>query len=257
MLFPERRFLDCFDAVAAAGFCGIEYLGPYDFPNAEIASRLKANGLTQMVFNLPAGDWAKGDRGIACHPDRVAEYRASVGNAIDCAPALDFFIVNCFAGIKPPDVTEAEARRDLVDNHRHAADELQSEGIELVVEPINRCDIPGFFLSRSTQILAVIDENGSTYPKLQYSIYHMQRMEGELATTIERLQPRIGHIQIAGIPGRPELDIGEINHLYLLQCLGALGYSVRGGAEYQPRGRTAVALGSLRAWRGSAQDEGC
>ncbi|MGD0640029.1 MAG: hydroxypyruvate isomerase [Roseiarcus sp.] len=248
MLFTEHPFLDRFEAAAAAGFRGVEYIGPYEFPAAEIAARLRANGLTQALFNLPAGDWGRGERGIACHPDRVAEFRQGVSKAIEYAEALGCVTVNCLAGIPTPESSIAEAHRTLVENLRFAAAELEKAGVLLVVEPINRFDIPGFFLAHSGHALAVIDETGAGNLELQYDVYHMQRMEGELAATIEKNLPRIGHIQIAGNPGRHEPDTGEIAYSFLFERLDALGYSGWVGAEYKPKGRTEDGLGWLRAY---------
>jgi hydroxypyruvate isomerase len=252
MLFTERDFLDRFEAAAKAGFAAVEYLGPYDFPKHDVAARLKGNGQKQVLFNLPAGDWGKGDRGIACHPDRVAEFRDGVARAIDYAHALACPTINCLAGIRNPNVSVAEAHRTLVENLRYAAGQMQREGLLLIAEPINHYDIPGFFLNHSAQTLAILDEAGAPNLKLQYDIYHMQRMEGELAATIEKHLKRIGHIQIAGNPGRNEPDIGEINYPYLMQRLDALGYDGWVGAEYKPKGRTEEGLGWLRAWGGKA-----
>ena len=248
MLFTEHAFLDRFEAAAKAGFAGVEYLGPYDFPKAEVAARLKGAGLKQVLFNLPSGDWGDGERGIACLPDRIGEFREGVARAIDYAHALDCPRINCLAGIRNPKSTVTEAHRTLVDNLDYAADELKREGIHLIVEPINNYDIPGFFLTRSAQTLGVIDEANSDNLWLQYDIYHMQRMEGELAATMERHLPQIGHVQIAGNPGRNEPDIGEINYPFLLQRLDALGYSGWVGGEYKPKGRTEDGLGWLKAW---------
>jgi hydroxypyruvate isomerase len=248
MLFTERPFLDRFEAAARAGFRAVEYVGPYDFPAAEIAARLEANGLTQALFNLPAGDWATGERGLACLPDRVAEFRAGVDTAIKYADALQCRMVNCLAGIPARGTTASEARRTLIDNFRYAARRLESAGVLMVVEPINPFDMPGFFLNDSASTLEAIDEAGDANIKLQYDVYHMQRMEGELALTIERHLARIGHIQIAGNPGRHEPDIGEINYPFLLERIDALGYDGWVGAEYRPSGRTENGLNWLRPY---------
>ncbi|MBV8474570.1 MAG: TIM barrel protein, partial [Hyphomicrobiales bacterium] len=218
---------------------------------AEIAARLRANGLTQALFNLPAGFWAKGERGLACLPDRIADFRAGVDKAIDYAQALDCRTVNCLAGIPAPGATAQESRRTLIENFRYAARRLESAGVLMVVEPINPFDMPGFLLNHSASALAAIDEAGVDNIKLQYDIYHMQRMEGELALTIERLIDRIGHIQIAGNPGRHEPDVGEINYPFLTERLDALGYDGWIGAEYRPRGRTEDGLGWLAAYSAS------
>ncbi len=247
MLFTEVDFLDRFQAAAEAGFKGVEYLFPYDFEAAEIKRRLDDNGLTQVLFNLPAGDWAAGERGIACHPDRVEEFRAGVDRAIAYARVLGNTQVNCLAGIQPEGVSDAEARQTLVENLRFAADKLADAGILLVAEPINTRDIPGFFLNRTEQALAIFDEVGSDNLKLQYDIYHMQIMEGDLAPTIETHFDRIAHVQIADNPGRHEPGTGEINYPFLFAHLDRLGYQGWIGAEYKPAGRTQEGLGWLDA----------
>ncbi|ERS84795.1 hydroxypyruvate isomerase [Halomonas sp. PBN3] len=249
MLFTEVDFLDRFQAAAEAGFKGVEYLFPYDFEAAEIKRRLDDNGLTQVLFNLPAGDWAAGERGIACHPDRVAEFREGVERAIAYARVLGNTQVNCLAGIKPEGVSDAEARQTLVGNLRYAADKLADAGILLIAEPINTRDIPGFFLNRTEHALQIFDEVASDNLKLQYDIYHMQIMEGDLAPTIETHFDRIAHVQIADNPGRHEPGTGEIHYPFLFAHLDRLGYQGWIGAEYKPAGRTQEGLGWLDAAR--------
>jgi hydroxypyruvate isomerase len=248
-LFTERPFLDRFAAAARAGFRGVEYVGPYDYPAGEIAARLRDNGLSQVLFDLPLGDWNQGERGIACHPDRVAEFREGVALAIDYATVLGCPMLNCLAGIPPLRASVTEAHRTLLDNLRYAADRLGQAGMLMLIEPVNRFDMPGFSITHSGRALDIIDETGSTNIKLQYDMYHMQRMEGDLAATIERRLPRIGHIQIAGNPGRHEPSIGEINYRFLIERLDALGYEGWVGAEYHPRGRTEDGLGWFSAYR--------
>ena len=250
MLFTEEAFLDRFKAAAEAGFKGVEYLFPYDYTPAEIKSRLDANGLTQVLHNLPAGDWAAGERGIACHPDRVEEFRAGVEQAIDYATALGCKQVNCLAGIQPAGVSDEQAHRTLVDNLRYAAEKLEAAGILLLAEPINTRDIPGFFLNRTEQALALFDEAGSNNLKLQYDIYHMQIMEGDLAPTIERHLDRIAHVQLADNPGRHEPGTGEINYPFLFAHLDRLGYDGWVGCEYKPKSTTREGLGWLDQARG-------
>ena len=245
MLFNEVGFLDRFAAAAKAGFKGIEYLFPYDFPAGQIAGLLAGNGLTQVLFNLPAGDWAKGERGIACHPDRVGEFEDGVGKAIDYAKVLGNRQINCLSGIAPQGISAAKAEATLISNLQFAARKLKEAGLLLIAEPINTYDIPGFFLNRSSQAIALFGKVGSDNLKLQYDIYHMQRMEGELAKTIERLLPRIAHIQIAGNPGRHEPDVGEINYPYLFALIDRLGYDGWIGCEYKPAKTTAEGLGWL------------
>ncbi|UYG07002.1 hydroxypyruvate isomerase [Halomonas sp. M4R1S46] len=250
MLFTEVDFLDRFQAAAEAGFKGVEYLFPYDFEAAEIKQRLDDNGLTQVLFNLPAGDWGAGERGIACHPDRVEEFRAGVDRAIEYAGVLGNTQVNCLAGIKPSGVSDDQARQTLVGNLRFAAEKLEAAGILLIAEPINTRDIPGFFLNRTEQALAIFDEVGSGNLKLQYDIYHMQIMEGDLAPTIEKHIDRIAHVQLADNPGRHEPGTGEINYPFLFAHLDRLGYDGWIGCEYKPRAGTKEGLGWLDAVRG-------
>ncbi|MDW7748550.1 hydroxypyruvate isomerase [Halomonas sp.] len=249
MLFTEEAFLDRFAAAAQAGFKGVEYLFPYDYPPAEIKAKLDDHGLTQVLFNLPAGDWGGGERGIACHPDRVEEFRSGVDQAIEYARVLGNTQVNCLAGIKPEGVSDDEARQTLVGNLRFAAEKLEAAGILLIAEPINTRDIPGFFLDHTEQALAIFDEVGSDNLKLQYDIYHMQIMEGDLAPTIERHLDRIAHVQVADNPGRHEPGTGEIHYPFLFAHLDRLGYTGWVGAEYKPRAGTQEGLGWLDATR--------
>jgi len=245
MLFSELPFLDRFEAAARAGFTGVEFLFPYAYEPAALRERLERYRLQLVLHNLPAGDWDAGERGIACHPDRVHEFRAGVDDAIRYATALGVKQVNCLAGIRPPTVAPAEAREALVANLRHAADKLGRHGIRLLVEPINTFDIPGFFLSGTQQALDILRDTGSDNVYLQYDIYHMQRMEGELAATIRRHIDRIAHVQLADNPGRHEPGTGEINYRFLFGLLDDIGYDGWIGCEYKPRDGTAAGLG----WR--------
>ncbi|MGQ4879458.1 hydroxypyruvate isomerase [Billgrantia sp. LNSP4103-1] len=245
MLFTEEDFLDRFKAAAEAGFKGVEYLFPYDYAATEIKARLDEHGLTQVLHNLPAGDWGAGERGIACHPDRIEEFRAGVETAIDYATVLGCKQVNCLAGIQPPGVSLEQARRTLVENLRYAAEKLDAAGIVLLAEPINTRDIPGFFLNRTEQALSIFDEVGSDNLKLQYDIYHMQIMDGDLAPTIEKHLDRIGHVQLADTPGRHEPGSGEINYPFLFAHLDRLGYDGWIGCEYKPATTTKEGLGWL------------
>ena len=249
MLFTEVLFSDRFAAAAEAGFRGVEYLFPYALEKEDIAERLRKNGLKQVLFNLPAGNWEAGERGIACHPDRVSEFQDGVGKAIDYARALGCTQVNCLAGIAPAGVDASVAHRTFVENLKFAASKLEDAGITLLAEPVNTYDIPGFFLNRSARAIALFDEVGSPNLKLQYDIYHMQRMEGELANTIERLLPRIAHIQLADNPGRNEPGTGEINYPFLLSFIDRLGYDGWIGCEYKPRNGTKEGLGWMHAYR--------
>jgi hydroxypyruvate isomerase len=242
MLFTEVPFLDRFERAAKAGFTAVEFLFPYAWPTAEIKARLEAHGLQLVLHNLPAGDWDAGERGIACHPDRVAEFRAGVAQATEVARALGVPQLNCLAGKAPAGVDEAVLRRTFVDNLRFAADALQQAGLRLLIEPINTFDIPGFYLSRTAQAVALLDEVGAANAFVQYDIYHAQRMEGELAATMEKHLQRIGHIQLADNPGRHEPGTGEIHYPFLFAHLDRLGYKGWIGCEYKPATTTEAGL---------------
>ena len=245
MLFTELPFMQRFEAAAKAGFEAVEYLFPYPFTKEELVAALKANNLKQVLHNLPAGDWDAGERGIACHPDRVEEFRAGVDRAIEYAGALGCPQVNCLVGKLPAGVSAQEARETLVANLRYAAEQLRGANIRLLIEPINTFDIPGFFLTRTDQALALIEEVDSSNLFVQYDIYHAQRMEGELGSTIAKNLARIGHIQLADNPGRGEPGTGEINYAWLFKHIDSLGYTGWIGCEYKPRASTADGLG----WR--------
>ncbi|MCB1960475.1 MAG: hydroxypyruvate isomerase [Rhodocyclaceae bacterium] len=246
LLFQEHDFPACIAAAARAGFGAVECQFPYAWPAAQLADALHAANVAMVLHNLPAGDWAAGERGIACHPDRVGEFRDGVGRAIDTACQLGCPQLNCLAGVVPAGGDPERALSTLVDNLRFAADALQAAGLRLLIEPINTFDIPGFFVSRSDQALAIIDAVGADNLFLQFDLYHAQRMEGELAGTLSRHLPRIGHIQIADTPGRHEPGTGEINFPFLFDHLDALGYAGWIGCEYLPVGDTEAGLGWMR-----------
>ncbi len=238
MLYQEVDFLDRFEAAAKAGFKGVEYLFPYPFRAEELNERLYRHDLTQVLHNLPAGDWAAGERGIACHADRIGEFQDGVGQAIEYANALGCKQVNCLAGIKPDHVSDEAARETLVKNLRFAADKLAAERIKLLVEPINTRDIPGFFVSRTPQALDIFKDVGSPNLGLQYDIYHMQIMEGDLVPTMSSHMDQIAHIQIADTPGRHEPGTGEINYDFIFKYLDASPYDGWVGCEYVPATNT-------------------
>ena len=245
MLFNEVDFLARFEAAAKVGFRGVEYLFPYPFPKEALAEQLARHGLTQALHNLPAGDWAKGERGIACLPGREGEFRDGVGLALSYAKALGCGRLNCLVGIPPKDSEPGQVRATLVANLRFAARELEGAGVKLLVEPCNTYDIQGFYLSRADETLKLFDEVGERNLWLQYDIYHMQRMEGELTATMMRLLPRIAHIQVADNPGRNEPGTGEINYDFLFQRLDEIGYDGWIGCEYKPRTTTLEGLSWL------------
>ena len=245
MLFTEADFLDRFALAAQAGFKGMECLFPYAYPAAAIAERLDAHRLELVLHNLPAGDWAGGERGIACHPARRAEFEDGLALAIEYAQALGVKQLNCLAGIAPRGVALEDAHATLVANLALAARRLKEHGIALLIEPINTLDIPGFFLHGTRQAEDIIRATKADNLFLQYDIYHMQRMEGELAATIAANLPLIRHIQLADNPGRNEPGTGEINYRWLLAHLDAIGYAGWVGCEYKPRTSTAAGLGWL------------
>ena len=245
MLFTEQPFLDRFDAAARAGFEAVEFLFPYAHAAVDIRDRLQTHGLQLVLHNLPAGNWEAGERGIACHPDRMAEFRAGVARAIDYAQVLGVGQLNCLAGKAPPGMPDAVLRQTLVDNLRYAATELKAAGLRLLLEPINTFDIPGFYVNRTAQALDLLDEVGADNAFVQYDLYHAQRMEGELAATLEKHLARIGHVQLADNPGRHEPGTGEIHYPFLFAHLDRIGYTGWGGCEYKPATTTEAGLG----WR--------
>ena len=247
MLFNELPFLERFAAAKAAGFEAVEYLFPYPFEKDALVQALKSNGLTQVLHNLPAGNWDAGERGIACHPDRMEEFRAGVDQAIAYATALGCRQVNCLAGKVPAGVSPAQAQATFVANLKYAAEKLQAARIKLLIEPINSYDIPGFFLNTTAQALAVLEAVGSDNLYIQYDIDHAQRMEGELAATMQKHLARIAHIQLADNPGRNEPGTGEINYAFLFRHLDAIGYQCWIGCEYKPRATTTEGLGWINA----------
>jgi hydroxypyruvate isomerase len=243
LLYTELDFMDRFGAAAKSGFKGVEYLFPYAYPKEQLVEALGRNKLIQVLHNLPAGDWAKGDRGIACHPGRVSEFQDSVGKAIEYATALGCKQVNCLAGLAPQGAAPEKLRATFVANLKFAAEKTQAAGIRLVTEPVNNRDIPGFYLNRSQQALEIMDEVGSDNLRLQYDIYHMQVMEGNLARTIETNLARINHMQLADNPGRHEPGTGEINYPFLFDWIDRVGYQGWIGCEYNPKAGTVEGLG--------------
>ena len=242
MLFGEVDFLERFGRAAAFGFKGVEYLFPYDYPAEQLAQKLREHGLTQVLFNLPAGDWNAGERGIAVLPDRVDEFQEGVGRAIEFAKALDCGQLNCLAGIRPAGVAEDALRRTLLENLRFASDALARENIRLLAESINTQDIPGFYLNGTAQWLDLKARTGRDNLWMQYDIYHMQIMEGNLTRTIRDNLERIAHMQLADNPGRHEPGSGEINYPNLLRFIDEAGYQGWIGCEYVPDGDTEAGL---------------
>ncbi len=237
-LFLDRPFLDRFAAAAANGFKAVEFHFPYVFPIDEVVDAARRAAVEVVLFNFPAGDWAAGERGIACLPDRVAEFREGVELATRYAEALACPRVNCLAGRRPAGVDEAVLEATLRDNLRHAADAFAPAERQVLIEPLNTRDTPGFLLDRTAPALAVLDAADRPNLGLQYDIYHAQVMEGDLTRTLESALPRIGHIQLADNPGRHQPGTGEINFPFLFRRLQAIGYGGWIGCEYVPTGPT-------------------
>ena len=252
-LFQELPFLERFAAAKEAGFTAVEYLFPYAWDKQQLAQLQKAHGLQLVLHNLPPGDYDAGERGMACHPGREAEFRASVALGIDYATALGCPQVHCMAGLLPEGVTREAAQECLVANLRYAAAQCRQAGLRLLIEPINFYDIPGFFLNTTAQAADILDEVGADNLLIQYDIYHAQRMQGELAATIDKYLPRIGHMQLADNPGRHEPGTGEINYAFLFRHLDAIGYRGWIGCEYKPLTTTLEGLGWLA---GAASPQG-
>jgi len=247
MLFTEHDFLDRFEAARKSGFQAVEFLFPYAYPASQIKLLLESNQLELILHNLPAGDWNAGERGIACHPKRIDEFREGVSRAIEYAKVLGVKQLNCLIGIVPEDVSKLVVDQTVIENLRFAASELKKNGIKLLIEPINTYDIPGFYLHGTEQALALIEKIGSDNLFIQYDIYHMQRMEGELSATVAKHLSKIKHIQLADNPGRNEPGTGEINYEFLLKHLSAIGYDGWIGCEYKPASKTEDGLGWIKA----------
>ena len=248
MMFTELPFLDRFAAAREAGFTAVEYLFPYEALPEAVAERARSAGVDVVLFNFPAGDWDAGERGIAALPDRVEEFHESVGRALDYATAVGCPRLHLMAG-RIGDRPYAEARATLVENVAFAADLLAPAGIDVMIEPLNtRVDVPGYFYGTTDAALDIIDRADRLNVKLQYDIYHMQIMEGDLARRIGRLLPRIGHMQLADNPGRHEPGTGEINYAWLLEQIDALGYQGWIGCEYKPAAGTVEGLDWARPY---------
>jgi hydroxypyruvate isomerase len=247
-LYAELPFLDRFGAAAKDGFRAVEYVEPYQFPVEDVAAALKNNSLTQALFNLPPGDWGKGERGIGCHADRVDQFQEGVTTAIHYGQALGCTKINCLAGIAPAGTSAEERDAVLVSNLRYAAPRLADAGIKLLLEPINLRDIPGFHVSTTRHAERILDAVGSDNLFIQFDIYHTQVMQGDLVHTYARLKERIAHVQIADNPGRNEPGTGEINYPFVLSELDRLGYDGWVGCEYKPKTGTTAGLGWMKPY---------
>ncbi len=248
MLFTEVDFMDRFERAAAAGFKAVEYLFPYAYDPNRLVDKLKAHGLKQLLFNLPAGKWEAGERGIALLAERASEFEDGVGAAIQYAKALDCPLVNCLVGLTPRDIPKERVREVLVGNLRFGAGALAKEGIRLLIESLNTRDIPGFHLCRTADVLDLIREVNHPNLYYQYDIYHMQVMEGDITMTIRNNIGTIGHIQIADSPGRHEPGTGEINYPNLFRFIDEAGYKGYIGCEYKPLTTTEEGLGWIKPY---------
>ncbi len=263
MLYPEHAFLDRFAAAARDGFTGVEYLFPYEHAPQELVARLRDHGLQQVLFNAPPGDWAAGERGLACLPGREDAFRQGIDKALQYAAALGCPRVHVMAGLVPAGASRQALRPTYVANLRWAAARAADAGVDLLLEPINTRDIPGFFLNRQDDAHALVAEIGAPNVKVQMDLYHCQIVEGDVAMKIRQYLPtgRVGHFQVAGVPERHEPDVGELHHPYLFRVIDEVaatcGWDGWVGCEYRPaRGAvpegTSAGLGWLRAATGTA-----
>lgn len=255
-LFTELPFLDRFAAAAEAGFQGVEFQVPYDYPPAELRARLDAHGLKMVLFDAPMGDWNAGDRGLACVTGREAEFRASLDRVVEYGPALGCDTVHVMAGVVGPGMDYAQCERTYVENLRYAAGFLQPHGLRVVIEPINKAmgivqggpsyttqGMHGYFLNHTAHARALLERIDHPNASLHLDCYHMQLLEGRLADTLRENIGVLHHIQIAGVPGRHEPDVGEIHYPFLFDLLDEIGYQGWVGCEYRPEGNTWDGLG--------------
>ena len=249
LLYPQHDFLDRFAAAKADKFDAVEYLFPYDYPAADLKQRLDDNGLEQVVFNAPPGDWAKGEKGTASLPGRESEFRAGFLRALEYAAVLGNKSIHVMAGLLPCEADRVRHQGVYLENLAFATAEAAKAGITVLIEPINPRDMPGFFLNRQDQAHAICRDVGAANLKVQFDCYHCQIVEGDLATKLRRDMAGIGHIQIAGVPDRHEPDAGELNYPYLFRLIDELGYDGWIGCEYRPKGDTSAGLEWLRRWR--------
>jgi len=248
MMFTEHPFPERFEHAALQGFSLVEYLFPYVFEPAVLAGKLRQYGLSQVLFNLPPGNWEAGERGMACIPGREKEFAASVDTAVVYAKALGCPLVHAMAGNRPAGAEEARLRDTYLDNIGRAARRLAEEGLALCLEPINRWSMPEYFLRTQEQAVEVIEALALPNVKLQFDFFHCQMQEGNVTHTLRRFFSHIGHCQLAGVPDRHEPDTGELYYPYLFEVLDALGYAGAIGCEYNPAGDTAAGLGWIRGY---------
>lgn len=249
MMYQEVAFLDRFAAAAADGFKAVEFLFPYAFAKQDVAKRLGDQGLENVLFNLPPGNWEAGERGMAAIPGREVEFAASIDTALEYAEALGCPRLHVMAGIPQAGLDRAACRATYVANLRLAAARAAAAGRDVLIEPINTRDIPGYFLNRQDEAQAIRAEVGAANLKIQFDLYHCQIVEGDLATKLKRDIAHVGHMQIAGVPERHEPDLGEVNYPYLFEVIDRLGYAGWIGCEYRPRAGTTAGLGWFAPYR--------
>ena len=242
MMFNEVPFLDRFALAAKAGFKGVEFLFPYEHPAAEIAARLKDNGLQQVLFNAPAGEFAKGERGMAAIPGKQAAFRDSIKMALEYATSLACPRLHIMAGLKPEGVAHDTLTAVYGANLAYAAEEFAKVGVKPIIEPINHRDIPGFFLNTTDQAAAIIAAVGPEKLGMQFDLYHCQITEGDVVKRVEKHLPLIAHMQVADTPGRHEPGTGEVNWPFVFKTIDALGFRGWIGCEYRPAGETLAGL---------------
>lgn len=247
MMFNEHGFLERFAAAARAGFDAVEYLFPYEYAPNVIAEALQANVLTQALFNLPPGDWARGDRGLAALPHRRDEFRTSVRTAMAYALATGVKRIHVMSGLA--DHKDVRARATYRDSLAHVCDVAGGHGLQVMIEPINGRDMPGYFLNDFNMAADLIADLGLPNLRLQFDIYHRQILHGDVLTGLSQLMPITGHVQIASVPRRHEPGTGELADNVILSELDRLGYRGFVGCEYRPSGDTLAGLGWMAAFR--------
>ncbi len=248
MFSEEESLLDRFAAAREAGFSAVEYMFPYEEEADDIRARLDDNDLEQVLFNLPAGDWSAGDRGTACDPDRVEEFRQGVEQAREYARVLDCPRINCLAGLRLDERSHDEQWDVLVENVRHAAQALQEDGRTLLVEPVNSYDVEGFFVPYTADVVRLLDEVDSDNVRFQFDFYHAQKMEGNLCERFDELLERIDHVQVADNPGRHQPGTGEIDYAFVFEHIDGSGYEGWVGLEYAPDGDTRASLDWVQSY---------
>jgi hydroxypyruvate isomerase len=249
MMFTEVPFLDRFAAAADAGFKGVEFLFPYEYSPEALAKTLRTHRLENVLFNMPPGDWAAGERGIASIPGREEEFRSGVTMALTYAATMGVVRLHAMAGIPPANADRAACKATLIANLRYAAEACATRNITLLLEAINNRDMPGFFVNTQAESHDICVAVNAPNLKMQLDCYHMQVMEGDLATKLRRYAPQCGHIQIAGTPERHEPDTGEVRYEFLFDLLDEIGYDGWVGCEYRPAGKTVDGLGWFRRFR--------